>query len=39
MFNESHDALLHAKSKEVSLTIITKMADYTKYHFSTERNT
>jgi len=36
MINELHDAMLHAKSKEVSLTIINKMADYTKYHFSTE---
>jgi hemerythrin len=36
MINELHDAMMHAKSKEVSLDIINKMADYTKYHFSVE---
>lgn len=36
MINELHDAMMHAKGKEASLAIINKMADYTKYHFSTE---
>jgi hemerythrin len=36
MINELHDAMKQAKSKEVSLDIINKLADYTKYHFSTE---
>ncbi|WP_370572719.1 bacteriohemerythrin [Methanomethylovorans sp.] len=36
MINELHDAMMHAKSKEVSVEIINKMAEYTKYHFSTE---
>lgn len=36
MINELHDAMLQAKSKEVTLDIIAKMAEYTQYHFSTE---
>jgi len=36
MINELHDAMMHAKGKEASLAIINKMAEYTKYHFSTE---
>ncbi|WP_319508714.1 bacteriohemerythrin [uncultured Methanolobus sp.] len=36
MINELHDAMKQAKSKEVSLEIINKMAEYTKFHFSTE---
>lgn len=36
MINELHDAMLHAKSKEVALGIINEMAEYTQYHFSTE---
>ncbi|WP_319509022.1 bacteriohemerythrin [uncultured Methanolobus sp.] len=36
MINELHDAMKLAKSKEVSLEIINKMAEYTKFHFSTE---
>lgn len=36
MINELHDAMKQAKSKEISLKIINKMAEYTKFHFSTE---
>lgn len=36
MINDLHDAMKQAKSKEISLQIINKMAEYTKYHFSTE---
>ncbi|WP_407354939.1 bacteriohemerythrin [Methanolobus sp. WCC5] len=36
MINDLHDAMKQAKSKEASLEIINKMAEYTKYHFSTE---
>ncbi len=36
MINELHDAMKQAKSKEKSLEIINKMAEYTQFHFSTE---
>lgn len=36
MINELHDAMLQARSKEVTLEIIGRMAEYTQYHFSTE---
>jgi hemerythrin len=36
MINDLHDAMKNAKSKEVTLDIINKMAEYTKFHFSTE---
>ena len=36
MINELHDAMKQAKSKETSLIIINKLAEYTQYHFSTE---
>jgi hemerythrin len=36
MINDLHDAMKNAKSREVSLEIINKMAEYTKFHFSTE---
>lgn len=36
MINELHDAMKQAKSKEVAVEIITRMAEYTAYHFSTE---
>ena len=36
MINDLHDAMKQAKSKEISLEIINKMAEYTKFHFSTE---
>ncbi|MBP1907915.1 bacteriohemerythrin [Methanolobus bombayensis] len=36
MINDLHDAMKNAKSKEVSMDIINKMAEYTKFHFSTE---
>ncbi|MEZ5334566.1 MAG: bacteriohemerythrin [Methanolobus sp.] len=36
MINDLHAAMKNAKSKEASLEIINKMAEYTKFHFSTE---
>jgi hemerythrin len=36
IINELHDAMKQAKSKETSLVIINKLAEYTQYHFSTE---
>ncbi len=38
MINELHDAMLNAKSKQITLDIITKMAAYTQNHFTTEEN-
>lgn len=36
MINELHDSMKQAKSREASLKIINKMAEYTKFHFTTE---
>ncbi|WP_321429561.1 bacteriohemerythrin [uncultured Methanolobus sp.] len=36
MINDLHDAMKNAKSREVSIDIINKMAEYTKFHFTTE---